>query len=230
LAPTTEIIAHRGASAGAVDNSLEAFERAITLRADRIEFDVRRTADDELIAFHDGTLDGAPVRALTRDEIARRTGHLPPTIDEVLELARGRIGLDVEMKEGGYVGRVVDALRAHDDVLITSFIDEVLVEVKALDPAIRTGLLLGRERPQSYLRTRASELFPAQRLRAAKVDFVAPYIALVRAGVLGRLGVAGMPALVWTVNETAAIAKLLDDHRVAGIITDVPERALQLRR
>ena len=230
LDAVTEIIAHRGASAGAVDNSLEAFERAITLGADRIEFDVRRTADDALIAFHDGTVDGTPLSALTRAEIEQRSGHLPPLLDEVVELAQGRIGLDVELKEGGYVGRVIQAVRIADEPVITSFIDEVLVEVKALDPTIRTGLLLGRDRPQPYLRTRLSELFPARRLRAAKADLVAPYIALVRAGVLGRLGVARMPALVWTVNDPQIIGGLLNDDRVAGIITDVPERALALRK
>jgi glycerophosphoryl diester phosphodiesterase len=221
-----EIIAHRGAAAGAVDNSLIAFERAITLGADRIEFDVRKTSEGELIAYHDPIVRGDPVGALTRSEIRTRTGHLPPLLTEVLELAHDRIKLDIELKEPGCVDAVLAAIAEPDRAVITSFIDEVVAEVKAREPRITTGLLLGQGRPRRYLRTRASELLPHDRVHAAGVDLVAPHFALVRAGVLRRVEI---PALVWTVNDTKMIAKMMDDDRVAGIITDVPDLALQLR-
>jgi glycerophosphoryl diester phosphodiesterase len=67
----------------------------------RIEFDVRRTAEGELIAYHDAAVDRIPVSALARTEIAERTGHLPPLLAEVLELAAGRIKLDVELTQPG---------------------------------------------------------------------------------------------------------------------------------
>src|SRR4029077_18019646 len=64
------VIAHRGAwGADVPENSLAAFEQAIDLGADMIEFDVRRTRDRELIVFHDAEVAGAPVASLTRPEI-----------------------------------------------------------------------------------------------------------------------------------------------------------------
>ena len=55
----TMVIAHRGASALAPhENTLEAFQIAIDLKADMVEFDVRKTSDNILIVFHDGTIDG----------------------------------------------------------------------------------------------------------------------------------------------------------------------------
>src|SRR5437763_14930434 len=90
------VIAHRGVwGAGVPENALAAFEQAIDLGADGIEFDVRRTRDRELIIFHDAEIAGTPVANLTRAEIESLGGMLPPLLEEALELARGRIALDV---------------------------------------------------------------------------------------------------------------------------------------
>jgi glycerophosphoryl diester phosphodiesterase len=232
VTPRTLIIAHRGASAHAPDNSIEAFQAAIAVGSDMIEFDVRRTRDDELIAFHDADVAGVPAGSLTREEIGERTGHPPPLLNEVLGLARGRIQLDVELKEDGYVDRVLESLRRHfepRDVVVTSFLDAVVAQVKRSEPDIRTGLLLGLGMPKHYVRTRVSELFPVERARRSAVDYLAPHIRLAQLGALKRAAEVGLPALVWTVNDDHTIRELLADDRVAGVITDVPERALELR-
>jgi glycerophosphoryl diester phosphodiesterase len=221
---TTRVIAHRGASAGAVDNSLAAFERAIEAGADMIEFDVRRTADDQLIAFHDGVVRGRPLSGLTREEVGTATGHLPPLVAEVLDLARGRIGVDVEIKEDGYVERVLEAAAAArfetEDLVVTSFLDRVVGQVKRLDPDVRAGLLVG---------IRLSELSPTGRAARCEADLIAMHFQLAALGALRRAGEAGYPVFVWTVNHDAQLRRLLADPRVAAIITDVPERALALR-
>ena len=73
------VAAHRGvaagAGAGAAENTIAAFTNAIDVGADMIEFDVRRTRDGELIAFHDAAVGGAPVGGLTRGEIAAGRGE-----------------------------------------------------------------------------------------------------------------------------------------------------------
>jgi glycerophosphoryl diester phosphodiesterase len=222
------IVAHRGASAGMVDNSLAAFEQAISLGAEMIEFDVRRTHDGKLIAFHDGLLGGAAVGSLTHAEIGRRAGHLPPRLEEVLELARGRIALDVELKESGYLSEVVAAL-GDGPMVITSFLDEVIAEVKRLRPEVQAGLLLGFAPPHPHLRALLSELGPIPRARACHADFVAPHFALARLGLLQRADEAGLPVFVWTVNDERTLRRLLSDDRVTAVITDVPARALELR-
>src|SRR5450432_3052200 len=179
--PTTLVVAHRGASAEAAENSLEAFEKAIQVGSDLIEFDVLRTRDDQLIAFHDATVGGHLVGQLTSEEIHHRSGIKPPLLNDVLDLTKGRVGLDVELKEDGYTDRVLDAVGSRfdpDQLVITSFIDSVVAETKRLAPAIRAGLLIGRARPRYLLRTRISELFPARRAHACGADFIAMHFRL----------------------------------------------------
>lgn len=226
------VIAHRGASAGMIDNTLEAFERAIEVGSDMIEFDVRRTADDQLVTLHDAELAGRPVASLTRDEIARILGHRPPSLAEVLDLAKERIGLDVELKEDDYVERVMAALATRDsahETVVTSFLESVVARVKQLNPEIKAGLLLGLESPRPYLRTRLSEAFPVRRVQACGADFVAMHQRLAELGALRRAHSADYPVFVWTVNDDDALRRFLADGRVRGVITDVPEKALALR-
>jgi glycerophosphoryl diester phosphodiesterase len=231
--PATLVVAHRGASAEAAENSLEAFEKAIQVGSDLIEFDVRRTCDDQLIAFHDATVGGHLVARLTREEIHRQTGIKPPLLNDVLDLTRGRVGLDIELKEDGHTDRVLDAAGSRfdpDQLVITSFIDSVIAETKRLAPAIQAGLLVGRYRPRHLLRTRLSELSPARRAHACGADFIAMHFRLADLGALPRADRAGFPTYVWTVNDDARLRRYLRDPRVPAVITDVPRRALELRQ
>ena len=111
-----------------------------------IEFDVRRTRDGELIAFHDAAAGGAPVSGLTRDDIAAAVGVRPPLLAEVLSACTGRIKLDVELKEDGYVPDVMAVLRAGFDpsqMVVTSFLPTVVGQAKQSFPEVKTGLLVG---------------------------------------------------------------------------------------
>ena len=113
---------------------------------------MRRTRADELIVFHDARVAGIPVAQLTREEIGRRRRRVPPLLAEVLELAEGRVRIDVELKEDGYVERVLALVGERftaPEVIVTSFLDPVIARVKQIEPAIGTGLLLGVDRPGS---------------------------------------------------------------------------------
>jgi glycerophosphoryl diester phosphodiesterase len=230
--PATRVIAHRGASAEAAENSLEAFEKAMQVGSDLIEFDVRRTRDDQLIAFHDAAVGGHLVHQLTREEIHLQTGITPPLLNDVLDVTKGRVGLDVELKEAGYTDLVLDAVRRRfepDQLVITSFIDSVVAEAKRSAPAIQAGLLVGRARPQHLLRTRLSELFPARRARACGADFIAMHFRLADLGALTRADESGFPAYIWTVNDPDRLRRYLVDAKIRAVITDVPRQALELR-
>lgn len=100
------VIAHRGAWGKTGQNTLAAFEAAIDLGADVIEFDVRRTRDGRLVVHHDARAAGVATSRLDYEELSARVGgSRPPLLEEVLELAQGRIAVDVELKEAGYVSR-----------------------------------------------------------------------------------------------------------------------------
>lgn len=228
------IVAHRGGSSGAPENSPEAFEGAIAVRADMVEFDVRRTRDGELVIFHDEQVNGRSLSTLSRGEVSELAGYSVLTLGETLEITKDRIRLDIELKENGYVRDVVACLQEHGvdggQAVITSFVDEVVKQCRTAAPEIRCGLLLGRGSPEHLLRTRYSELVtPVRRLRATGANFVAPHLGLTRVGALRLADAAGYKAFVWTVNEPDDIARLLTDSRVEAIITDVPAVAIQLR-
>ena len=225
------VAAHRGIASGAAENTIEAFTNAIDAGADMVEFDVRRTRDGELIAFHDAAVNGAPVSSLTRDGIAAATGVRPPLLSEVLTACAGRIRLDVELKEDGYVPEVMAALRAAADAgqtVVTSFLPAVIAQAKDAFPEAKTGLLVGTDAPPWRVRQHYRQLFPVGLARKVRADYLAPHFRLARFGVVRRAAAAGLPCLLWTVNDDADIRRFAADPRVAAIITDEAAKALAI--
>jgi len=217
----TAIVAHRGAWGVAAENTLAAFENAINLGADMIEFDVRRTGDGRLVVHHDPDRDGLPLSGIRATALDGPQAP-PPRLCEVLDLVRGRIQIDIELKERGCVPDVIPLLRSFglERCLLTSFHDDVVAAAKAAAPTLTVGLLIGRYR-------RASELFPGRRLATARADVLVIHDRLVDIGVLRRIR---LPCLVWTVNAPGRLTRNLADPRVAGVITDLPQAALEARR
>lgn len=216
------VIAHRGAwGSGVPENSLAAFERAIDLGADMIELDVRRTRDGELAIFHDAGIAAAPVGTLTRPEIEDRAGVLPPLLEEALELARGRIALDVELKEDGYVDEPADLLAGFaangGDLIVTSFLDPVLAQLTELTPQLSRGLVLARSSERAR-----------ERANACGATIVLPKMRLVDEASLAELSGAGLTVIVWDFMA-AEHAALLSDPRISGVITDDVPGALAAR-
>ncbi len=198
-----------------------------------IEFDVRRTKDNLLIVFHDERIQGKPVNDLAYeeiDQIARSQGFHLPTVEEVLKWARGRIRLDVELKEKGYERKLAELLIGYlkeDQFVITSFNDYSLKIIKDDYPDIQIGLLLGKSEAPPW--SRILEFFPMRRCRKANADFLVVHFRLLRFGFLERARTHHKPVFVWTVNDEETIWKLLNDERVAAIVTDRPDLAVSLR-
>jgi glycerophosphoryl diester phosphodiesterase len=225
------VAAHRGVAAGAAENTIAAFTNAIDVGADMIEFDVRRTRDGELIAFHNAVAGGASVNGLTRDEIAAAVGVRPPLLTEVLRVCAGRTRLDVELKEDGYVADVMAVLRAGFDpakLIVTSFLPAVVAHAKYAFPEVKTGLLVGDGGSIANLPARLRELYPIDLARRVGADYLAPHYRLAALGVLRRAAAAGLPCLLWTVNSPALIRRYAADPRVAVIITDVAAEAVSI--
>src|SRR5260370_27207729 len=169
-----QLVAHRGGSRLAPQNTLAAFRNALNFPIDAIELDVHMSRDGHAIVFHDYTvenltngagnildLDFDYLRSL--DAAAHFPGGWPeaqhiPTLSEVLNLAKGRAQVYIEIKPSkrdGAFGRypniaetVVEEIRAAamlDQVLIISFDWQVLPRVKALEPSLRTGALVSTD-------------------------------------------------------------------------------------
>ena len=218
------IVAHRGAWGMAPQNSLEALDDAIAIGCDAIEIDVRRTGDGQIVLVHDARVRLRTVNRLDHQKLqARMKVGQAPLLEAVLERAAGRILVDIELKEDGYVDDVMDAIHRHltpDRYVVTSFNDRILTQVKRRTPEARTGLLLAPRRHRDL----------EQRLQATGATFIAPHVSLTRTSLFPWAAERGIPLWVWTVNDHRALRAALHDERVAAVITDEPERALVLSR
>jgi glycerophosphoryl diester phosphodiesterase len=171
----TLVVAHRGASAAAPENTMTAFRLGVEAGADAIELDVHLTKDGQLAVIHDETLDRTTDRTgrvaeLTMDEIREadagatfvragdagppfaERGLRVPTLPEVLDWLPDAIGLVVEIKARGAADAVVaavadHAVRADGRLAVISFDEATIERVHELDSSIRTGYLLVPTQP-----------------------------------------------------------------------------------
>jgi len=188
------VIAHRGASGELPENTLPAFERAIEIGADYIEFDVW----NGLEVTHGRPEEGA--------------GY--PSLAQVVELCRGRIGLMVELKRprGDTVAR---ALRLLDDEdVIVSFQRRAIEEAQRLRPKMRTVQHVGFG--VSIRRARGGWAVGFQNERVTHRGIATAHAL-------------GLATTVYTVNDTARMIELRD-LGVTGVFTDDPRRALAALR
>jgi glycerophosphoryl diester phosphodiesterase len=221
------VIAHRGAWGPRTpnkpaENTLGAFEAAISLGVDMIELDVRRTRDGQLVVFHDARVKTVPTSSLRYDELkTKHTGSRPPLLAEVLDLTKDRIALNLEIKEAGFVDDTLALLRPFglERCLVSSFLDDVVSEAKALAPELRTGLLVGTGFRKAL----------TTRLPGANADCLVLHRRLADAAALAKAAAAGVPCVIWTVNTSRALDRYLAHAAVEGVITDRPALALERR-
>lgn len=153
------VIAHRGASGYAPENTRAAFERAIAMGAVAIETDVRLTADGHLVLMHDATVtrttDGrGPVADYTLAELRSLdaggwfdpefAGERVPTLAELIEEIVPRIPVVVEVKDQAATGPTIEAIRVagiEAQVEVTSFLWPAVAEAKRLAPELVVGFL-----------------------------------------------------------------------------------------
>ncbi len=234
---TVAISAHQGGGEHAPAGSWAAYQSALELGVDYVEFDVRRTRDGALVVYHDKRAEAAGLRPfeLTRDELLAAAGGELPTLRDMLELLAGRAKAHIDVKEPGYESEVVTAaldVLGPNGFLVTGE-DAVVAGVKRAAAGVRAALSLGRgphEIPLSQLlRVRGSEWWPIRRVRACGADAVALHHRLARAGTLRTVARAGIPALIWTVNDPTLIRRFVHDPRVEVLVTERPKLALQER-
>ncbi|MBW2966326.1 glycerophosphodiester phosphodiesterase, partial [Candidatus Woesearchaeota archaeon] len=146
------IIGHRGAMAHKPENTLSSFQKAIELGADVIELDVYLSKDNHAIVIHDKSVDRTTngkgnVNELTLEEIKQLTveeNETIPTLQDVIDLAKGKCKINIEVKDEKALEesiRIVKKNQLEDEVIISSFIQDVIKKSKEINSRIKTALL-----------------------------------------------------------------------------------------
>lgn len=232
-----EVTAHRGAAREAPENTLAAIRAAIALGVDRVEFDVMRSADGALVLFHDTDLrriarDPRRIASLTLEELRavdvgswfgpEFAGEGIPTLEEALDVARGRVRVNAELKAAGdeeeLAGRVAAVMRVHDasgaeGAVLTSLSTRTLAAVRRVDPGARIGLIVTASMGD---------------LRRVDVDFLVVESGIATGRFLRRAARAGLPVHVWGVTDPDDFARLMLQG-VEGVISSDPGGLLARR-
>jgi glycerophosphoryl diester phosphodiesterase len=231
LEDNVDVIAHRGASRAAPENTMAAVRQAIADGADWVEIDVQETADGTVVVFHDSDfmkLSGVNLKiweATTNDlkDIDIGSWFSPefkdervPTLAEVLDACQGKVGLYIELKYYGHdmqlERKVVDLVETHGmakDVVIISLKVDAIKKMKSLRPTWKAGLLMS---------------VSAGNLSKIDADFLAVNAAFASRSFIRTANRVGKDVCVWTVNDSLGMSTMIG-RGVSGIITDRPALA-----
>jgi glycerophosphoryl diester phosphodiesterase len=232
------IIAHRGASGHAPENTLSAFKRAVELGAGFIETDLRLTRDGRFVAIHDGTLERSTngrgaVHDFTLEELRkldaglwydrRYAGERIPTLEEVLAFGREQdVVFYLEVKYDaawGMHSSLVGALRSAENAartIVISFDPSTLAAIRRIDRAIMMGLLVEHAQPDSM-----------KTVLDAGARQLCPRSSLVTPDLVEQAHRADLQVVTWTVNLPEGMRAVIDAG-VDGIMTDFPDRLLSV--
>lgn len=149
------IVGHRGAPRQEPENTLASFKRAMDMGVDWIEFDLRVTRDGVLVVIHDETVDRTTngkgrVSDMTFSEIEKLdagNGQRIPSLQQVIDLARNKVKMDMEIKQMGTEADVVSAIEKNNIVaqcMVSSFMPDSIRTAKALNNRIMTAAIMDK--------------------------------------------------------------------------------------
>jgi glycerophosphoryl diester phosphodiesterase len=229
--PTPLAFAHRGGAAQGDENTIAAFERAVTMGYRYVETDTHATADGQAVVFHDDTLDrvlGRPGRVgevRWADLAAIRVGgaSVVPRLEDVLG-AWPQVRFNIDVKSDAGVRPTVEVVRRTgvlDRVLLASFSDMRTARMRAaLGPGVATSLgSRGAAHLWAASRTGRGARRLAGRVAAAQVPPRTGPVRVVDRRFIHYAHQLGLQVHVWTIDDPAEIRRLLD-LGVDGIMTD----------
>jgi glycerophosphoryl diester phosphodiesterase len=225
------VIAHRGASLEAPENTLSAFQKAAEEGTDFVELDVQESADGEVLVVHDSDLmkvAGSPLKIwlatfaeLRGVDLGSRVdpkfaGEKVPTLAEALETCKGKARMVVELKSYGHnqnleekVVALVEAAGMERDCIFMSLDHEMIRTMKALRPNWRCGILVAKA---------------VGDLTTLDCDFLAVEARIATARFIRKAHRAGRDVYVWTLDDPAWMVTALA-FGSDGLITDKPALA-----
>jgi glycerophosphoryl diester phosphodiesterase len=223
-----EIIAHRGASAVAPENTLAAIEQALEQGTDWVEIDVQETADGEVVVIHDRDLKkiggvalnvyDSSLKQLQSVDIgswfsSQYSDQRIATLEQVLRLCKGRAKVNIELKYYGHeqqleqrVADIVEAIGMEQDIVLMSLSYEGISRMRTLRPQWTLGLLSS---------------VTAGDLSGLELDFYAINGGFANRALIRKAHDNGRQVFVWTINDAVGMSKMMS-RGVDGIITDEP--------
>jgi glycerophosphoryl diester phosphodiesterase len=228
------VIAHRGASGQAPENTMAAFEKAVADGTDWIELDVQENADGVVIVQHDSDFkrvgrDNLKTWNATNDDLRdldigswfrpEFSDQRVPTLREVLERAKGHVNVLIELKYYGHdkelepkVVQIVEQTGMEPHIMLMSLKLEGLRKAAALRPDWKRGLL---------------NTVAVGDLTRLDLDFLALNAAAASTAQIRRAHSRGMKVYVWTVDDPLQLSVMMS-RGVDGVITDRPDVARQV--
>jgi len=203
------LLGHRGVRGmrSTPENTLTAFDFALSQGCDGFEFDVRLSADGQAVICHDARTPQGNVARSSSEKLGL------PLFRDVLRRYQESAFLDIELKVAGLETLVVDLLdeyRPAKGYVISSFLPDVLKKINRLNSELPLGLICET----------ASQFAAWPNL---PVQFVIPHHKLARPPTIDRLKEEGRKVLVWTVNSAADMRRFAE-WSVDGIISDYPKK------
>lgn len=231
------IIAHRGSSTHAPENTLAAFTLAADQGADAVELDVTLTRDGQVVVIHDDTLerttngqgrvDQLPYATVLEFDAgakfnAQFAGERVPLLSQVFETVGQRVLINVEIKSTtvrstGLEARVIDLIRQHgliERVIVSSFNPLALIKIKRAEPRLACGLIYSPDEPIYLSRAWFTPLIPNLDARHPRADTVT-------SDVVKHIHARGQKVNVWTILEPIEV-QTLAAAGVDGLIGNDP--------
>jgi glycerophosphoryl diester phosphodiesterase len=212
-------IGHRGARAYETENTLESFEKAIALGVNAIEFDLQMTADKKPAVIHDDNLKrvfghDVFVYESTLKELKDLTENRIPSFGEAIEFINGRVDkILVELKQEGPEEKVLDVLNKSamaDRIIIVSFHESAIAEVRRLHTKIETGLIYTDHKN------------PVEAAMQLNAQYLLPLFRFTHSKNVEQAHKNNLKVLVWTINTKEEAAKFRAKG-VDGIASDKPD-------
>ena len=237
------IIGHRGAMGYEPENTLRSFQKALDLGIDMIELDVHVCGSGELVVIHDEKINRTTnerglVAQKTLSELKKLDagqGEKIPTLEEVLNLIKGRAKVNIELKGKNTAlkaGEIVKKYNMENDVIFSaSSLKPLLIAQKQLPEVSRALIYISIEKPflQKLFNIFSLMIFPLTKLimiklaQKAKADYIHPARSLTTKGLVKKLHELGYKINVWTVKK-AEQAQKMKKLGVDGIFMNYPDK------
>ncbi len=220
------IVAHRGGKEFFHENTLKAYGKAIELKCPFFELDIRETKDKQIVCFHDPDIQKQKIEDITYKELLNLSGIEVPLFKDTLKLTKGKIKLLCEIKAKGYEKEAIHILKENfnDNVIIVSFLDDVLYKIHKLAPEMKTGLIIGKRGFFNILK----DLMLFFRMRKCKAKYLMLNFNYIKFGIAKIASMLKIKVFTWTIDDPEKIIKYIKNKNIYGVITNKPQMALKL--